>query len=153
MDQYLDSGKTECPLCRQKIQYFEHNSENYRLILKNVNQRRVEARNPNTLVIDRKKFYIYKFIFVSLFTINIIDILSSNIYSAQQNLLLEKYQECERNNTDLQNRVFNLEDELRFIYPPDDNDYGFYFITDKLRGLQSDCYLPTNLINTCFNIF
>ena len=25
LDQYLDSGKTECPLCRQPIQYFEHN--------------------------------------------------------------------------------------------------------------------------------
>ena len=38
MDQYLDLGKIECPLCRQPIQYFEYNSEHFRLILKKVNQ-------------------------------------------------------------------------------------------------------------------
>ena len=53
LDRYLDSGKTECPLCRQIIQYFEHNSEHYRLILKQINQRQQTQPqiNPNTIVI------------------------------------------------------------------------------------------------------
>jgi hypothetical protein len=158
LDQYLDSGKTECPLCRQPIQYFEHNSEHFRLILKKVNERQIEQggqilRNPNHLVVDRKKYNIYRFILFGLFITNIIDMFMGDVSTNEQNLLLRKYQECERNNTDLQNRVLNLEDDISFIYPQDDNGYSFYFIIDKLRGLQSECYLPTNIINTCFNIF
>ena len=155
LDQYLDSGKTECPLCRQPIQYFEHNSERFRLILKTVNERQMEQRplHPNHLVVDRKKYMIYRFILIALFTTNIIDMFMSNIYDTQHNLLLEKYQECEKNNTDLKNVILNLEDSIIDVYPNDKTEYGDYFIIDKLRGLQSNCYLPTNLISTCFNVF
>ena len=157
LDQYLDSGKTECPLCRQPIQYFEHNSEHFRLILKKVNERqprqsRQIVTNPNHLVVDRKKYMIYKFIFIALFAGNIMDMFMSNIYTTQQNLLLKKYQECETNNTYLQDRIVDLEYINNGIHHNDDN-IGFYFIIDKVRGLQSECYLPTNLINSCFNVF
>lgn len=155
LDQYLDSGKNECPLCRQPIQYFEHNSEHFRLILKKVTDRQREPRvlQPNHLVVDRKKYMIYKFIFIALFTTNIMDMFMHKIYDAQQNLLLEKYQECEKNNTALTNTILNLEDTIIDVYPNDNTEYSDYFIIDKFRGLQSNCYLPTNLINTCFNVF
>ena len=152
MDQYLDLGKIECPLCRQPIQYFEYNSEHFRLILKKVNETRQNRLNPNELIVDRKKYMIYRFVFMALFTTNIVDMFMSNIYTAQQNLLLEKYNECEKNNTDLNNDIVNLENTIDTINTVDD-DYGYYLIADKIRGLQSECYLPTNLINQCFNIF
>lgn len=154
LDQYLDSGKTECPLCRQPIQYFEHNSEHFRLILKKVSERqpRQIVTNPNHLVVDRKTYMIYKFIFTALLVGNIMDMFMSNIYTTQQNLLLEKYQECEKNNTDLQDRIVELE-YINNGINYNDGGYGFYFIIDKVRGLQTECYLPTNLINTCFNVF
>ena len=79
------------------------------------------------------------------------DMFMSNIYTTQQNLLLEKYQECEKNNTDLQDRIFDLEEVVNDMYPTDDSGYGFYLIIDKLRGLQSECYLPTNIISGCFD--
>lgn len=164
LDQYLDSGKTECPLCRQPIQYFEHNSEHFRLILKKVSERHTEERHneerqrnrvlqPNHLVVDRRKYLVYRFIFIALFTTNIMDMFMSNIYSVQHNLLLEKYQECEKNNTALTNTILNLEDTIIDVYPNDNTEYSDYFIIDKFRGLQSSCYLPTNLISTCFNVF
>ena len=152
MDQYLDLGKIECPLCRQPIQYFEYNSEHFRLILKKVNETRQNRLNPNELIVDRKKYMIYRFVFIALFTTNIVDMFMSNIYTAQQNLLLEKYNECEKNNTDLNNDIVNLENTIDTINTVDD-DYGYYLIADKIHGLQSECYLPTNLINQCFNIF
>ena len=153
LDQYLDSGKTECPLCRQPIQYFEHNSEHFRLILKKINERqpRQIVTNPNHLVVDRKKYMIYKFIFTALFVSNIMDMFMSNIYTTQQNLLLEKYQECEKNNTDLQDRIFDLEGVVNDMYPTDDSGYGLYLIIDKLRDSESECYLPTNIISGCFD--
>ena len=153
LDQYLDSGKTECPLCRQPIQYFEHNSEHFRLILKKVTDRQREPRvlQPNHLVVDRKKYMIYKFIFIALFTTNIMDMFMHKIYDAEQNLLLEKYQDCEKNNTDLQDRIFDLEEVVNDMYPTDDSGYGFYLIIDKLRGSESECYLPTSIISGCFD--
>ena len=155
LDRYLDSGKIECPLCRQPIQYFEHNSEHFRLILKKVSDRQREPRvlQPNNLVVDRKRYMIYRFLFIALFTTNIMDMFMHKIYDAQQNLLLEKYQDCEKNNTLLQDRIFDLEGVVNDMYPSDHSEYGFYLIIDKLRGLHSECYLPTNLINTCFNVF
>ena len=32
LDGWLNTGKYTCPMCIQPIQYFKHNSENYRLI-------------------------------------------------------------------------------------------------------------------------
>lgn len=156
LDQYLDSGKTECPLCRQPIQYFEHNSEHFRLILKKVSERHNEEReqrvlHPNHLLLDRRKYMIYRFIFIALFTTNIMDMFMSNVYTSQQNLLLEKYQECEKNNTALTNTILNLEDTIIDVYPNDNTEYSDYFIIDKFRGLQSNCYLPTSLISDCFD--
>lgn len=161
LDQYLDSGKTECPLCRQPIQYFEHNSEHFRLILKVSERQSIQPRqqrqqrqivtNPNHLVVDRKKYMIYKFIFIALFASNIMDMFMHKIYDTQQNLLLEKYQECEKNNTDLQDRIYDLEGVVNGIYPTDDSGYGLYLIIDKLRGSETECYLPTNIISGCFD--
>jgi len=154
LDIYLDSGKTECPLCRQPIQYFEHNSEHFRLILKKVNERNNIANqrilHQNQLVIDRRKYHIYRFIFIAFFISNIMDMFMSNIYNVQNNLLLDKYNDCEKNNSALHNRLEELNDN----YLNDDSEsYGFYLIIDKLRGFQTECYLPTNLINRCFNVF
>ena len=147
MDQYLDLGKIECPLCRQKIRYFEYNSERFRLILKNVNQRQVEPPDPNTIVVDRKKYKFFRIIFIGLFVSNIINMFMGDIYTAQQNLLLQQYQDCERNITDLQGDIVNLEETITDIST---SEYAYYFIIDKLRGLQTSCYLPVTLINTCF---
>ena len=150
MDQYLDLGKIECPLCRQKIRYFEYNSERFRLILKNVNQRLVEPPDPNTIVVDRKKYKFFRIIFIGLFVSNIVNMFMGDVYTAQQNLLFKQYQDCERNITGLQSDIVNLEETMDDIVT---SEYAYYFVTDKLRGLQTSCYLPVNLINTCFNIF
>jgi len=147
MDQYLDLGKIECPLCRQKIRYFEYNSERFRLILKNVNQRLVEPPDPNTIVVDRKKYKFFRIIFIGLFVSNIVNMFMGDVYTAQQNLLLKQYQDCERNITDLQGDIVNLEETITDIST---SEYAYYFIIDKLRGLQTSCYLPVTLINTCF---
>ena len=147
MDQYLDLGKIECPLCRQKIRYFEYNSERFRLILKNVNQRQVEPHDPNTVVVDRKKYKFFRIIFIGLFVSNIVNMFMGDVYTAQQNLLLKQYQDCERNITDLQGDIVNLEETITDIST---SEYAYYFIIDKLRGLQTSCYLPVTLINTCF---
>ena len=150
LDQYLDLGKTECPLCRQKIQYFEHNSEHFRLILKKVTQIRAEPPNPNTVVVDRKKINFVRFICIGLLVTNIINMFMGDVYTAQQNILLKQYQDCERNITDLQSDIVNLEETITDIST---SEYAYYFVIDKLRGLQTNCYLPVTLINTCFNIF
>ena len=147
MDQYLDLGKIECPLCRQKIRYFEYNSERFRLILKNVNQRLVEPPDPNTIVVDRKKYKFFRIIFIGLFVSNIVNMFMGDVYTAQQNLLFKQYQDCERNITGLQSDIVNLEETITDIST---SEYAYYFIIDKLRGLQTSCYLPVTLINTCF---
>lgn len=147
MDQYLDLGKIECPLCRQKIRYFEYNSERFRLILKNVNQRHVEPSDPNTVVVDRKKYKFFRIIFIGLFVSNIVNMFMGDVYTAQQNILLKQYQDCERNITDLQSDIVNLEETITDIST---SEYAYYFVIDKLRGLQTNCYLPVTLINTCF---
>ena len=79
------------------------------------------------------------------------DMFMHKIYDAQQNLLLEKYQECEKNNTDLQNRIVDLEGVVTDMYPTSNSGYGFYLIIDKLRGSESECYLPTSIISGCFD--
>ena len=70
-----------------------------------------------------------------------------DVYTAQQNLLLKQYQDCERNITNLQRDIVHLEETMDDIVT---SEYAYYFVIDKLRRLQSSCYLPVNLINTCF---
>jgi len=152
LDHYLDSGKTECPLCRQNIQYFEHNSELYRLILKQINQRQQPQINPNTIIIDRKKFYVYRFIFGVLLVINLANLCMSNLYTDQNNILLKKYNECKNNNTLLSDRIDDLTNDIHSYNEIPNHQYGVYLIIDKLRGLSAQCLLPTNLIDMCFNI-
>ena len=32
LDKWFDKGKSSCPMCRQTLQYFNHNGENTRII-------------------------------------------------------------------------------------------------------------------------
>ena len=59
LDGWLNTGKYTCPMCIQPIQYFKHNSENYRLIKPtqiNTNTTNIENVRIQFINVKRKYF-------------------------------------------------------------------------------------------------
>ena len=56
LDTWLNRGNNNCPLCRQKIEYFEYRTEKYRLI--NISRQTDRSINPVTIYRTHPKIII-----------------------------------------------------------------------------------------------
>jgi hypothetical protein len=156
LDNLFDVEKYECPLCRQKIKYFDHNNINYRLIIKkrNVlssdtstinqhNRNRLLNTQGNTIPINKKlfaaiKLLLYGSALYSFIQFYLISGLNDNIKYYDH-----KLKECEHNNT-------HLDTVIRENHYFDETNYDDYLIFDKQIDMLRLCYLPVDFMSKCF---
>ena len=105
LDQWFDLGKSSCPLCRQSIQYFTHQSIENRIINISTpeNSRTVIPRSRyQALVITNARLKFSLFLstvgLLSLSMLYMINMFDLNYYSTLLN-------NCENNNTLLNNQL------------------------------------------------
>jgi hypothetical protein len=131
LDNWLNRGNDDCPLCRQKIEYFEYRNEKYRLI--NISRQinplsRVQTvfrTHPNLLLVVR---VIGLIVSVGLL------LQAYFVYSLQRENNKIK-SNCEREINIYKEIINNLE-PVRLL-----NSYGRYI----------NCFMPKYFVNKCFN--
>lgn len=118
-EDWLDTGKDICPMCRTKINHYKNKGENFKIVL--INNEIEESRPPiliDNLVMIRKlsltRLYLY-FCFALLIYSNYLyyKLMYSN------NLLLTKYDNCKNNLTETIDNCNNH------------NNYDNYYDTDE----------------------
>ena len=131
LDNWLNRGNDDCPLCRQKIENFEYRNEKYRLI--NISRQinplsRVQTvfrTHPNLLRVIR--------VMGLILSVGVL-LQAYFVYSLQRenNKIKNK---CEREINIYREIINNLE-PVRLL-----NSYGRYI----------DCFMPKYFVNKCFN--
>jgi len=118
IDLLFDTGNTSCPLCRQPIQYFVHNSEKFRLIIKGATPTTRPDNRPanrpvnnalvnNALVIERRNHKSLRIMFSSLLFLLGLQVMYTNSVENHYNELSIMYQACTLNNTMLEALINN----------------------------------------------
>jgi len=117
LDEWFDTGSDACPLCRQTITYFNHNNITNRLVIRGPQINQSNHRQlRRTLVLTRamvKRFQCF-FVVTLIGLVNITNLYYNKVY--QNNLLREKYLQCDHNSSDLSHQVKTYEDLLSGCY-------------------------------------
>lgn len=148
IDNWLDQGKSQCPLCRQDIKYLETKQANYRIIIKtntqNTNQRITPMiRSPNVVPVRRHIFYTLRYSLYLSFIFSVIQgWFIHNLRKSYRDLLQQSI-ECHRNNTELNDIIL----ENHYF---EGNDFDNYLIMDKHSDMLRVCYLPIEFMQRCF---
>lgn len=142
IDLWFDQGKNSCPLCRKKIDYFIHNSQNIRIILKStISQPRNELNNTNEIYNLRVRPYnscITILLFIqSYFLVKYIYLSSSLYYDLDS---------CIYNNTDTYNILTECRHNLDVT-----TTLGSLDVYDHNKNQLFSCYFPLYFINKCFD--
>lgn len=151
IDNWLDQGKSQCPLCRQDIKYLETKHSNYRIIIKTntvtqepANQRITPImRTSNVIPVRRHVFYTLRY---SLYLSFIFSVMQGwfihNLRKSYRDLLQQSI-ECHRNNTELNDIIL----ENHYFQ---EGDFDNYLIMDKHTDILRVCYLPIEFMQRCF---
>lgn len=131
LDTWLNRGNDDCPLCRQKIEYFEYRNEKYRLINRSTQinplsrVQTVFRTHPNLLLVVR--------VMGIILSVGVL-LQSYFVYSLQRENNKIK-NNCEREINIYMEIINNLK-PIRIL-----NHYGRYI----------NCFMPKYFINKCFN--
>jgi hypothetical protein len=113
LDKWFDKGTNTCPLCRSEIKYFRCNNENNRIITLNYNIN--NFREDIIVYINKLKIQI--FLFKLFFFIMIGTTIYIKINCVDDiDLLTEKYEDCNHNNTILTNYFKNNKKYTLMLY-------------------------------------
>lgn len=69
LDKWFDKEKISCPMCRTKIQYFQHQGNSNRIVCIRKKEPVIRNQNPQRIVISRNTFLIMNFF--SLFSFSL----------------------------------------------------------------------------------
>lgn len=142
LDSWFARGRDTCPLCVQKISYFDYNQEKYRLIkIKDTNENNQNTYYYNHIILDNKSCYIIKFIsFVviglTIFQTYMIHKLNNknqhlkDMYNAELNKYIDYINENQLIDIDTQEELF--------VYQSNISDYV-------------KCWIPKYFLDICFN--
>ena len=170
IDTWFDRGHNSCPLCRQLINYFKHNEDHYRVIVKHVvtpplnvpleaapaiephlnglvnepPQRRLGYRLQERLVtVNRATLSFYRYVGVGI--VCMLFLQSYLLVNAKEkyNSLSTNYDTCMSNNSDLNDYVLN-DGQI-------DVPQGDVFVYNKYLDEYVKCYIPYYYIHKCFS--
>jgi hypothetical protein len=155
IDTWFDRGHNSCPLCRQLINYFRHNEDNYRVIIKQIRTprspaigRRPQGQQPVSFVTIHKGTYnFFRYvglgILLMLFLQGYLLVRTRNRYYALSN----SYDECLRNTSVLS----------RYIQKHPQNDYvnmlpiEEVYVYNKYTDEYVRCSIPNYYMDSCFS--
>lgn len=159
LDDWFQRGNNSCPLCRSKIDIYKYKSENYRLVIHEINNginneedlTQININNPlilrrimdtniifRGLVKQNAKLRIFLFLTMAgfLFTFN-----SYLSLMANYGELIKEYKECTNSNT-------NLTDHLNSCLDLDKNS-GYYINIIDGENVRR-CFYPEKFYEMCF---
>lgn len=117
LDEWFDTGSDACPLCRQKITYFNHNNITNRLVIRGPSNPNInDQRLMRTLIHTRTGMKHFQCLF---FTSMIALVSVTNSYFNkvhQNNLLREKYLLCDNNSSHLEHQMQTYNDLMVDCY-------------------------------------
>ena len=164
LDDWFNKGKNTCPLCRDKIDFFEYKNEKNKIILietkdNNINVNNIQQLlNNNNLNLNEIQVLLRNlmirnarlkcYLFISLFTsINYI----SNYYfcSYYNNQLNNELGICDNNNTIINNNLNSCENFLENINDELNNNLISVNVYDN--GQYTKCNIPALIYDSCFN--
>lgn len=139
LDGWFSRGHDTCPLCVQKISYFDYNQEKYRLItIKDTNK---TPQNINRFMIDRRLCHIIKLI--SLL------IIGTTLF---QTYMIHKLNNKNQHLKDMYNDELN-----KYIDHINENQLIDIDTQEELFVYQSNisgyvkCWIPKYFLDKCFN--
>ena len=147
LDQWLDTGKSTCPLCRQNIQYFQHKGNQFRIVyqLNRRNSRNnIENNIQNNLLITRlyRQNITLKFIFCSLISILFV----GYIYYS---LLYDDYNQLSNSYKQKMSEIGLLRSELNLCYSFGDQEVSVLLIGPENQEKQ--CLIQRSSYYRCFH--
>ena len=156
LDQWFDQGKTSCPICRQQIQYFTHQSSDTRVVCVLNSSATVTRREYQYLMTINLRFKFYILMLTISFFAMVCLYLNSNVLS---NSYLHRLHHCEHNNSLLNQEIkeyteleetnqFDLNNENDKNYENDDTSL---LVTVLHNHYYKKCYMPLINYNHCFN--
>lgn len=131
LDTWLNRGNSECPLCRQKIEYFEYRSEKYRLI--NISTQTDRSINPVTIYRTNPKIIIL---------LRIIGLITSVGFFIQAYFVYNLHSE----NNELKNEYENKLNIYKYLF----NNVINVKINNNFNN-YINCLVPKHFVDICFN--
>ena len=145
LDQWLDTGKRTCPICRQNINYFKNKDIHYRIYRSG--DRRTSRNTINTInnniIIRRLTRQNYNMKFNLFILIGLILIMS--VYF---NILYTDYNKLKNLYVNQGNNLGLLESELDICYSNGDNEISVIMIGPNNEGKQ--CLIQRSSYYRCF---
>ena len=150
LDHWFDEGKTSCPICRQKIKYFTHQSSENRIVCILNSSRTVTRREYQYIMIinTRLKFYILmlSISFLSIMCLYLNSTVISNGY-------LHQLHHCKYNNTLLNQQIeeYMDYDKTNQLNLHNEDDDTSLLVTVLHNHYYKKCYMSLMNYNHCFN--
>tara|TARA_Y100000590_G_C15642864_1_gene985685 strand:- start:423 stop:950 length:528 start_codon:yes stop_codon:yes gene_type:complete len=130
---WLNKDKNSCPLCRQEIKEYNHNDKNYRLIIKENNQRDLNDIDRQLVRINgRIKIYLCLSVACSTYFASMYFSILNNY-----NHLYNEYQQCD---TNLTNILHNYNHNIL-------HNVGIYSLDNHFF---KSCSIPQYFYDKCF---
>ncbi len=157
LDDWFKRGNQTCPLCRSEIDTYIYRDENYKLIIytvpPRVNHNTIDQINITDLINNnvnvrnivkknmKLRIYAFSITFLFLYLLNCLIYALKNI-----NMIQNKLNDCNTNNTLLNDNLNNCNDNLS-----DNINIGSgYYITMYNGIISRRCFYPINFYNMCF---
>ena len=151
IDNWFNSGKNICPMCRQIITYFDYHNEKYRVIFNTSNTSNTSNAsnasnitiNPSLVSVDRRIYNAFR-----LFVLGLSVFMGSQLFMIQSLYhqkynLIDNLNNCLYNNTHLHNTI-----QLNHMIDLSDQDY--IFMKQSHSNNVYFCKIPIYYINQCF---
>ena len=172
LDEWFDTGSDACPLCRQKITYFNHNNITNRLVIRGppINQPNQDHRQLRRSLVHTREMvkHFQCYLVVTLIgLLNVTNLYYNKVY--QNNLLREKYLQCDHNSSNLSHQLNTYEGLLSGCYTSYDgaleqnealqeqlqNDIihseDSLFVSIYQNSIFYKCQISLASYNNCFN--
>ena len=156
IDTWFDRGHNSCPLCRQLINYFRYNEDNYRVIIKHMRTPRSSGINRqqglqqgSVITIHKGTYNFFRFVGIGVLTMLFLQ--GYLLVKAREGYhdLYDSYRECMRNTTVLSHYIHQLHQPPQNVYKNDLPEEDV-FVYNKHIDEYVKCYIPNYYINKCF---
>ena len=149
LDEWFDLGKVSCPICRDTIQYFNHQGESNRVIKIPSSIRRNNNNDNNNDNIVNMKMKYYKILSYIMIIINLYEVAVFTEQNNKINMINHNYNDCIENLT----RVEEYNSELLSEINSGDYINGITPLTQISvvhNGGIYGCLMPISYFYKCF---
>ena len=151
LDEWFDLGKVSCPMCRDTIQYFNHQGESNRVIKIPSSIRRNNNNQQNTTLANiTGKMKFYKYFFYTAIIINIYSLLLVEDAENRVELCNDNYESCMENLTQIKDFNGELLSEINSGDYTNEIPTPLTQISVVRHGAIYGCLMPVSYFNKCF---